>query len=104
MDTKKMKLSIELNPVVTKDEETGMFIAKFADIPNAVAFDENPEQAVLRLISIFEVLLKEQKELIFEKIIKKHIEQAMKDEPSYELIRIQGVNNTNEKMKLQMVS
>jgi len=104
MDTKKMKLSIELNPVVTKDEETGMFIAKFADIPNAVAFDENPEQAVLRLISIFEVLLKEQKELIFEKIIRKHIEQAMKDEPSYELIRIHGVNNTSEKMKLQMVS
>jgi len=45
-----MKLSIELNPMVSKDEETGMFVAKFADIPNAIAIDENPEQAVLRLI------------------------------------------------------
>lgn len=99
-----MKISIELNHQVSKDEETGMFVAKFADIPNAIAFDENPEQAILRLISIFEVLLKEQKELIFERIIKKHLEEAFKDEPSYELIRIQGVNSSSEKMKLQMVS
>jgi predicted RNase H-like HicB family nuclease len=99
-----LKLSITLEPIVSKDPETGLFVAKFADLPNAIAFDESSEKAVLRLISILEVVLQEQRELVYEKLIKKHLEEALKGHPSYQLVRIQGVNTGMEEMKLQLVS
>lgn len=78
-------------------------MATFAELP-AVAVDETPEKAMLRLISIFEVLLQEQKELIYERIIKKQIEQAVQSDPSYQLVQFHGSNRDFGRMKLQMVS
>jgi predicted RNase H-like HicB family nuclease len=104
MPERNFNITIDLSPVVTKDEETGSYIARFADIPSAIALDETEEKAVLRLISIFEVLLKEQKELIFEKLLKKHIEKAIKEESPYELFRISGMISGKETMKLKMMA
>jgi hypothetical protein len=98
------KITINLEPIITKNNETGMFTAKFADLP-AMAIDETPELAILRLISILEVLLKEQRELIYDKIIKKHIEAAKNaPSPSYKLFTIHGNENEKDQFKLQLVS
>jgi hypothetical protein len=96
------KITVNFDPIVTKNEETGMYTPRFADLP-AMAIDDPPELAVLRLISVFEVLLKEQKELIYERIIKKHIE-AVKNAPSYKILTIHGNDNEKDQLKLQLVS
>lgn len=96
------KITINLDPIITKNNETGLYTAKFAELP-AMAIDETPELATLRLISIFEILLKEQKELIYERIIKKHVEAAKQD-PSYKIFTIHGTGNEKDQLKLQLVS
>jgi hypothetical protein len=96
------KITINLDPIVTKSKKTGLYKAKFADLP-AMAIDETPELAILRLISIFEVLLKEQREMIYDRIVKKHVEKA-KNTPSYKLLTIHGTDNEKDQLKLQLVS
>lgn len=101
MQTSGLKISIDLVPQVSRDEETGQFIAKFDGLPT-IAFDETAEKAVLRLISIFEVFLREQKEIVFDRLIKKHLDEAIK-EPSYRLVQISD-EQAQSQMKLQLVS
>ncbi len=103
MNFNRLMISVDLKPEVSFDEETKMFVAKFTELP-AIAFDDTEEKAILKLISIFEVILKEQKELVFDRVIKRHIEEAMKEDPSYSLVRIQGMNNNKDQMKLQLTS
>jgi predicted RNase H-like HicB family nuclease len=95
------EITIELSPIVERDNETGMFVARFADIP-AVAYDETEEKAVLRLISVFEVVLQEQKELVFDRLIKKEIEKAVRED-QFQILTINR-HNERQKMKLQLIS
>lgn len=100
-----LKVTIDLIPDVSKDLETGLFVAKFPDLPQITAFDDTEEKAIYRLLTIFEVFVKEQKEIVFERVIKKHLEKALSEKASFNIMRIQDLNNVSkEKMKLQMVS
>lgn len=62
------RIAITLIPSIQKDEETGLFTAKFAEFPAAMVFDETSELAEARLLSALEALIANERQYIIDTV------------------------------------
>jgi predicted RNase H-like HicB family nuclease len=69
MSTPSIQVQIKLEPVIQKDEESGLFVARFKAFPQAVAYDDTEKKALVRLFELFQVMLRNEKEQIIEQIL-----------------------------------
>jgi predicted RNase H-like HicB family nuclease len=69
MSEQTLQLKLRLEPVLRRDEESGFFVAHFKDFPQVVAYDETEHKAVIRLIDLFGVVLRNEREKIIEQLL-----------------------------------
>lgn len=64
-----IQFKFKLTPDIQKDEDTGMYIARFKEFPQAIAYDETAQKSLLRLIEICQAMLRDKKSEIIDNMI-----------------------------------
>lgn len=70
-----IQVAIKLNPIFELDQKTGYQTVYFEGFPQAIAYDVDQKSALLRLIEMFQVMLRDNKERLLEEIMRTQIKE-----------------------------
>lgn len=75
-----LQVAIQLNSITEFDSETGFWTAHFEGFPQAIAYEETEHKAIMALIEVFQVMLREQRQTIMEELLQHYGGENERDE------------------------